>query len=188
MPLPIKLLVGALFLAYPFIIYYGLLHFALWQLAAVITVIAGLRLFVFKDKQSILAKVGFYSSLFLIAFSIISAILDSNGWLKLYPIVVSSLSLVLFFSSLFSEKSAIQRIAEIKEKNIDAKKQKYMRNLTKIWCAFFVINILISAYTMLFMSLKNWTIYNGFVSYILMGTLVVFELLYRHLVVLKRVS
>ncbi|MBL4774272.1 MAG: septation protein IspZ [Alcanivoracaceae bacterium] len=182
----LKPLIVALFLAYPFIIYYGLLKYALWQIALVISVLAGLRAFVFKDGQSQIAKIGFYGSLCLMAFSFLSIVLNNNGWLKLYPIIISLMFFVVFFSSLFSDKTTIQRFAEIKEKNIDAKKQSYMYKLTIIWCVFFVINMIISTYTMLYLSFQQWTLYNGFISYIIMGLLIVIELAYRHIVVLRK--
>jgi len=182
----LKPLIVALFLAYPFIIYYGLLNYSLWQIALLISVLAGLRAFVFKGSKSQLAKIGFYGSLCLMAFSLLSIILNNNGWLKLYPIIISLMFFVVFFSSLFSDKTTIQRFAEIKEKNIDAKKQSYMYKLTIIWCVFFVINTIISTYTMLYLSFQQWTLYNGFISYILMGTLIVLELAYRYIVFLRK--
>jgi len=143
-------------------------------------------LFIFKGKPSQMAKVGFYSSIFLILFSLLSALLNQITWLKLYPIIVNLIALGLFASSLFSDKSAIQRIAELREKNIDQTKQRYMYRLTVIWCFFFIVNATISAYTMIYMSMKHWTLYNGFISYILIGLLVGIELIYRYLVVLRR--
>lgn len=186
MPLYLKLSLGALFLAYPFIIYFGLLNFTLWQIALVVAILAGLRAFAFKSSNSQLAKIGFYGSLVLIFFAILSMLLNQNGWLKLYPIIISLMSFIVFFSSLFSDKSMIQRFAEIREKDIDETKQLYMRQLTMIWCVFFVVNASVSAYTMFFLSFKQWTLYNGLVSYMIMGLLVIIELSYRYLVVKRR--
>ena len=181
-----KILLGLVFIAYPFIIYYGLLNFTLWQIAAVVAALAGIRLFILKDNDSQLARIGFYGSVLLIMFSLLSIFLKQLGWLKLYPIVMSLLSFIVFYSSLSSEKSMIQRFAEIREKNINVKKQAYMVKLTKVWCGFFILNAAISSYTFFYSSLKQWTIYNGLLSYILMGTLFVGELAYRHFVVLRQ--
>ncbi len=82
----------------------------------------------------------------------------------------------------------IQRFAEIREKDITPAKQSYMRKLTLVWCGFFVMNALISFYTLWFGSTKLWMLYNGLISYILIGVLVLGELLYRHLAVMKRLS
>lgn len=186
MPVFIKPIIVVIFLAYPFIIYYGLVNFALWQIALLVALLASIRVFIFKNSRSHLAKIGLYGSLFLLLFSLLSLILNENGWLKLYPIIMSLLSFTVFFISLYSDKTIIQRIAEIKEKNIDAKKQTYMFNLTIIWCVFFVINTIISTYTMLYMSLKYWSIYNGFVSYVVMGLLIITEIMYRHFFILRK--
>ncbi len=177
----IKLFVLVLFLAYPFVIYYGLVNFELWQIATVIVIIALSRSIIVKDNQSQLAKIGLYGSLFMLFLSILSIFLNQAGWLKLYPIFMSLLSFMVFFSSLYSHKTIIHKIAELKEKDIGEKKQKYMFKLTIVWCVFFLTNAIISAYTMVYMSLKYWSIYNGFVSYVLMGALLAFEFLYRHI-------
>ena len=132
-----------------------------------------------------MAKVGFYSALSLVGFSLLSLALNQNGWLRLYPIIINVMFFMVFFKSLSTEKTIIQSIAEIKEKNITPKKQKYMRKLTVVWCGFFIINASLSAYTLIYMTIKQWTIYNGFISYILIGALIVSELLYRHLFVIK---
>lgn len=80
----------------------------------------------------------------------------------------------------------IQRFAEFKEKNITKAKQDYMKKLTLVWCGFFAINALVSSYTLLLGTLEQWVLYNGLISYILMATLAVGEMAYRHAVVLKR--
>ncbi len=181
-----KILIGIIFFAYPFIVYYGLLNFALWQIAAVIAVLAAIRLFLLKDNNSQLARIGFYGSIILLLFSVLSIFLKQLGWLKLYPIVISLFSFSAFFSSLFSEKSMIQRFAEIREKNITDRKKKYMFKLTIIWCGFFILNAVISLYTFFYASLKEWTIYNGLISYLLMGSLFIGELAFRHLVLTRK--
>jgi len=47
----------------------------------------------------------------------------------------------------------------------------YTRRVTQIWCGFFAVNGVIALYTALFASLQQWTFYNGFLAYLLMGFL-----------------
>ena len=54
------------------------------------------------------------------------------------------------------------------EPDADENVMKYTRKLTYIWSAFMLINFLFSLATV-FMSKEVWTIYNGFISYTLVG-------------------
>ena len=56
--------------------------------------------------------------------------------------------------------------------------------MTKVWCLFFVFNGVVSIYTV-FASLEVWILYNGLISYLLIGGLVASEVAYRHLIVKK---
>ena len=55
----------------------------------------------------------------------------------------------------------------------------YMRRLTMIWTVFFALNACIAAWLAWQGSLAEWTLYNGCISYLLIGLLVVVEYLYR---------
>ena len=54
--------------------------------------------------------------------------------------------------------------------------------MTIVWCCFFIINGGIAAYTTFFCSREVWALYNGGISYALMGTLFVVEYIIRKLV------
>ena len=48
-----------------------------------------------------------------------------------------------------------------------------------IWCLFFIVNGAIALVTVLSKNQALWTLYNGLISYLLMGTLLGGEWLYR---------
>ncbi|PIE45706.1 MAG: hypothetical protein CSA44_01790 [Gammaproteobacteria bacterium] len=98
---------------------------------------------------------------------------------QIYPLLINIGLFTIFSYSLRSEQSIIERFALLYEKNITTTKRAYMRNITRIWCLFFVINFFISAFTWLAMSTTAWAIYNGIVSYVLIGVLLTGEYLYR---------
>ena len=105
--------------------------------------------------------------------------------LKLYPIVVNFLIFLTFFLSLFSEETIIQKFAKIAEKGILKEPVKiYTRKLTYIWCIFLFLQFLLSIITC-FMSDKIWMIYNGCLSYVLLGCFFAIEYAIR-IVVRKR--
>lgn len=104
---------------------------------------------------------------------------------QIYPLMVSGGLLAVFGGSLWTDKSMIERFAELYEKNITPQKQAYMRRITQLWCGFFTVNLCVSAYTWQAMSLSAWTWYNGVISYVLMGLLFFGEYSYRRLIFLK---
>lgn len=81
----------------------------------------------------------------------------------------------------------IERFARLKEKELPHEAISYCFNVTKIWIAFFILNITIAIWTV-FQDIKIWAIYNGLISYILMGTLFTTEWLYRHFVIQKNIK
>ncbi len=184
----IRLVLAIVVLAYPFVVYYGLSYFEFWQVSLFVMFVALVRMLVLKDQASKLLKVGVFGAAVLFLFGVLALVLSQEVWLKIYPVVISLALCYVFAASLWTEKSMIQRFAEIREKDITPAKGSYMRQLTLVWCGFFVINALISFYTLWFGSTKLWMLYNGLISYILTGALVLGELLYRHLVVMKRLS
>ena len=81
---------------------------------------------------------------------------------------------LIFFSSLFTKETIIQKFAKVLEGELKPKVAIYTRKLTYVWCIFLFINLLISILT-IFMSDKIWMIYNGCISYILIGLLFIIE-------------
>ena len=116
---------------------------------------------------------------FIVMFAIIFAFHYTDLiFFKYYPPIVNFGFFIVFFSSLFQEKTVIQKIALAENPDAGAETMKYTRNLTYIWAIFTFINFLISLYTV-FMSKEIWALYNGFISYILVGTFFVIEYIVR---------
>src|SRR3546814_9842236 len=74
----------------------------------------------------------------------------------------------LFFLSLLQPPSMIERFARIVEPNLPETGVWYTRQVTKIWCAFFVLNGAAALYTSTVASMEIWTLYNGSIAYALM--------------------
>ena len=114
-------------------------------------------------------------------------------FLKLYSVFLSSIFLGLFGSTLFFEPTMIFRFATLADKSIigstcENDVRKYCRVVTIIWCLFFIMNGTISTLTAFSQDIfhiteeqadKVWTIYNGCLSYVLMGLLFAGEYLVR---------
>ncbi len=116
---------------------------------------------------------------FIIMFAVIFAFHYTDFvFFKYYPPVVNFGFFIVFFSSIFQEKTVIQKIALAQDPNAGEAVMRYTRNLTYLWSAFMFVNFLISLCTV-FMSKEVWAIYNGFISYILVGTFFVIEYIVR---------
>ncbi|GIX34859.1 MAG: hypothetical protein KatS3mg126_0638 [Lysobacteraceae bacterium] len=99
--------------------------------------------------------------------------------LKLYPVLVNALLLAFFLGSVFWPPTVIERLARLREPDLPARAQDYARKVTWVWCVFFLVNGGISLWTALAADDVTWTLYNGLVSYLLIGTLFAGEWLVR---------
>lgn len=97
---------------------------------------------------------------------------------KYYPATIDFIFFLIFFISLFQEKTIIQKIAFKLNPNLNKKEEIYTRNLTYVWVIFLFFNFLIALIT-IFLSDRIWIIYNGFISYFLVGSLFIIEYIVR---------
>lgn len=91
--------------------------------------------------------------------------------LKLYPVLVNAALLGAFSYSLIVPPSAVERIARLREPDLPPPAIAYTRRVTQVWCGFFAVNGAVALYTALYASSAQWSFYNGFVAYILIGLL-----------------
>ena len=116
---------------------------------------------------------------FLGIFLVIGAFHFTNFFvLKYYPPIMNFILFLIFFTSLFKEKTVIQEFALAMEPDADWRIMNYTRNVTYVWAGFTFLNFMISLATV-FMSEKLWAIYNGFLSYIFVGLVFIIEYLIR---------
>lgn len=101
--------------------------------------------------------------------------------LKLYPILVSALLLFQFAWSLVHPPSIVEQFARLAQrgKELPAPACRYCRSVTKVWVGFFCLNITLSALSALCGSWELWALYNGCISYVLIGLLAGGEWLIR---------
>ena len=98
--------------------------------------------------------------------------------IKFYPVVANTTIFFVFFSSLFTKETIIQKFAKAIDGELSENALKYTRNLTIIWCIFMFINLAISIWTVVLPE-KIWALYNGCISYIALGTLFGVEYIIR---------
>ena len=99
-------------------------------------------------------------------------------FLKFYPPLCNCFLFLVFFISLFTKETVIQKFARACGDKLEKPAWDYTRKVTYIWCIFTFINLLISIWT-IFLPDKIWILYNGFISYMLVGLLFGIEYIIR---------
>lgn len=98
---------------------------------------------------------------------------------KLYPVAVNFSLLASFGYSLIKPPSAIERLARLRDAALSPRSVEYTRNVTKVWCLFFLFNGLAALVTALWMSDEIWALYNGLIAYVAMACLFAVEWIIR---------
>jgi len=174
----ISVLIAGMLMLYPFAVYYGLHYFPPRFLALILLVLLFLRIVLLKNN---LAKMPWVIPATLLGSLalIFSLFTQSVIGFKLYPLMVNCSLFAVFAFSLLKPPSVIETLARLKEKNLNKQGVKYTEKVTLLWCVFFLVNGGISLYTALYSELEYWMLYNGFISYVLMGSLFAGEFLVR---------
>ncbi len=97
----------------------------------------------------------------------------------MYPVMMSTGALMIFATTLIKPPSMIERFARLAEPDLPESGVIWTRKVTVVWCVFFALNALIALATVLFAPMKIWVLYNGVISYVLMGMLMLGEFLLR---------
>lgn len=105
---------------------------------------------------------------------------EAEWGVRAYPVAINAVMLTLFAVSLWQGPPIIERLARLREPDLPPAGVRYTRRVTQVWCVFFVLNGSIAAGTALYASLALWTLYNGVISYALMGLMFAGEWCCRH--------
>ncbi len=169
-------------LAYPFAVYYGIDKFGLSILGILLAALFTLRIFTAsRTKLKEFKQLAIISGLIGITLIVLGVLFRSKGWLLFYPVAVNACMLVVFASSLKQPQTIIERLARLQEPELPQSGVQYTRKVTQVWCLFFLINGLIALYTC-FLPIKIWTLYNGLISYLLIGALFAIEWVVRQVI------
>lgn len=111
-----------------------------------------------------------------IALFCLIAMLDTQlRVLKLYPVAISGIAAAYCLYTLNHPPSAIERFSRALNMPIDNHASIYTRRLTIIWTGFFICNAVAAVYTALATPTRTWALYNGFISYVLIGLILALE-------------
>lgn len=117
-----------------------------------------------------------------------SVLANNSLGIRFYPVVVSACFFLVFFTSLLYPPTVVERLARLQTPALSEKGVLYTRRVTQIWCLFFLVNAALSTGTALYASLEWWTLYNGLLSYLMMGVIAGVEWLVRQKVKAQHTS
>ncbi len=170
----LRMLAVLVLLAYPFLIYLGLQTFQPRQMVLLLVLLAACRMIGGKTQDGMLP----YWLGALVLAAVFTVVLNSNVGLLFYPVLMNIAMLMFFASSLLRPPTVIEKIARRHEGELTDEIVAYTRLVTIAWCVFFLLNAIISTYTV-FAGTEVWALYNGFIAYVLMGVFFAIEYLIR---------
>ncbi|WP_412175054.1 hypothetical protein [Kosakonia radicincitans] len=175
----LKLIAALLMLCWPFVVWFGLAHNSLHWLLPLMAVMLLFRL---RQARQALAPLRFVTrsvALIGIALCATSWLLKTHQLLLYYPVAVSLIMLLVFGCSLWSNMPLVERLARLRTPVLPESAVRYTRRVTQVWCVFFMVNGGIALFTALYGDMRLWTLWNGMISYLLMGLLMAGEWLIR---------
>ncbi|WP_232221276.1 hypothetical protein [Pseudidiomarina salinarum] len=99
-----------------------------------------------------------------------------------YPVWMSAIMLFIFVGTLIRPPAIITRLARLMDGELSPAAIRYTERVTLVWAVFFAFNGAIAWWTVQSGNMALWTIYNGIISYVLMGILMALEWSIRRVV------
>ena len=178
MKLLLRVLISIVLIAYPFLVWWlaqqGLTDGLLLILLAVL--VAQVAIQGIKNPRS------WVSAAVLIVVTITFLVTDQITSVLLYPVWMNAAMLIVFLLSLWFKPAVVTRLARLMEGELSEQAVAYTEKVTWVWVGFFLVNGAISLVTVLYGDMDLWTLYNGFIAYVLMGLLFAIEWSVRRVV------
>jgi uncharacterized membrane protein len=106
-------------------------------------------------------------------------LLFPEAFLLSLPSLISLGFLWIFGSSLLTQQTFVERIAQEQVSDLSEREIKYCRRVTQVWSIFFLLNALLGLGLAGWASPKAWALYTGLVVYLLIGILFAVEFIVR---------
>lgn len=175
----IKIIINMLLIGYPLVIFLALQYHYLEIAILCLIIIFILRLFTLPRHNSQLRWFNKVMPIIGLSFALTSWLLTKYQLLLYYPVMINTVLLIIFAYSVQHPPTIIEHFARITQKELSVEQLNYIKKLTVYWCGFFIFNGSVALITCLIEDLKWWTLYNGGISYILIGLFMGVEWLIR---------
>ncbi|MDQ7100503.1 MULTISPECIES: hypothetical protein [unclassified Serratia (in: enterobacteria)] len=183
----LQVMMALILLAWPFLVWFGLLHDGLnWLLPSMVLMLS-LRLRQLLRKAGPMHRIMQSVAFAGIALCVACALLRAHQLLLWWPVVVNLVMLFGFGGSLRSDMPLVERLARLRDPQLPPEGVRYTRRVTQVWCIFFVFNGSMAFLTALHGDMALWTMWNGMIAYLLIGALMAGEWLVRRRVIRRDV-
>lgn len=173
----------ASFLLYPFVVYVGLRYLQPRALALLLFAFFGGRRLSKRAAGPRIpeALAGRLTALTFLVGAVlpVELLFDAGQAFLFLPLLINLGLLLAFGETLLHPPSLVESIARISIPELTAEHIRYCRRVTLAWCGFFIVNASVSLVTATTCSIATWTLYNGLVSYALVGLVFLAEITYR---------
>ncbi|PLR37341.1 DNA gyrase subunit B [Chimaeribacter californicus] len=166
-------------LAWPFLVWFSLTHPGYRALLPLLACLFLVRALACVGRREVMKGLTMGLALAGCLLSAASLLLGRAHLLLWYPVVVNVALLALFGGSLLTAMPLVERLARLRQPYLPPEAVRYTRRVTQVWCGFFMINGSVALATCLRGHLNEWTLWNGAISYLLMGILMGGEWLVR---------
>lgn len=167
-------------IVYPLAVYFGLTRWGLaqmtWVVVAMAAVLAGLR-WLTRGRKGLASLL--LPPVVVAALAVLGSRLHEPRLLLAMPSLINLALLVSFGQSLWFAPPIVERFARLQEPNLTNAEVAYCRQVTKVWCAFFLCNALVAALLAWTAPLAWWATYTGLISYALVGVVMATEYVVR---------
>ena len=170
-------------ICYPFVVYAALGHVPAGAFVVLATLLILGRLIAFRGDR--MARLLLPPLLITVVATLLLAVLTPEFSVKAYPVLMSLCFASAFGFSLLHPPSLAEIFARRTQPEMTDEAVRYTRKVSAVWFGFLLINAGLSLATALHGDLALWTLYNGIISYILMGLLFAGELLVRQRVMAR---
>jgi uncharacterized membrane protein len=170
-----SVLLSVIFVAFPFLIYFGLNYFSPIFFAILLFVLLIVRMVLMPAKKWL--KIIMVSLIAIYCLSI--GLSDGEQVLRYYPVLMTLYIAILFALSLLDDVPIIEKFAQLSGKPYPEGARVYMKKLTKIWVILLLTNACVAIYSACCQSIDFWLFYNGFLSYIIIFGFMACEWVFR---------
>jgi uncharacterized membrane protein len=172
-PRLISSLAAVVSLLYPVLVLFGLKYLPPGIIVVTFAIIVGLRIWLGRrGPVEIVLALTVCAALGLLA-------LDARLAVLIHPVLVNFGFAVVFGLTLWSPPPMVERIARLATPDLPPEAAPYLRNVTIAWLGFFILNGLAAAWTVAYGTIEQWTLYNGFIAYLLIGAMFSGEFILR---------
>ena len=173
----LAVVIALLLVLYPLLVFYGLQAYGPRLLACVLILTALIKLGFNKLTRQPIGN-GVWLLVAAMLGGGLTLVTGSVIGLKCYPVIINLVLLVVFGLSLRRPPTMIERFARLQTPDLPEAAIAYTRTVTQVWCGFFILNGSIATLSV-FASDELWALYNGLISYLMMGLLLAGEYLIR---------